>query len=303
MAATADYKVKLDAFEGPLDLLLHLVKTNEVDIYHLPIATITDQYLAYIEMFQELNLDVAGEYLVMAATLMYLKSRLLLPADEDDDEEDGEDAAVDLVRQLAEYQRYREVAEELRDRTRLGRDVFRRTPSPPDAGDADDPGFQQVGLDKLFEALRRVLGRAAARMPHEVSGEAYSVADAVRTMVGTLRAAERTSFAQLFDAEAPRGLIIATFVGLLELIKMGIIEAVQRDSGDEIYLRLLDTDVDDAQLQLVETYGQGEWTPADDPLAVGDEADEGTGRTGGDAPGGEAGAEEDDDRPDTVDAD
>jgi len=266
MTATVDYKVKLDAFEGPLDLLLHLVKTNEVDIYHLPIATITDQYLAYVEMFQELDLDVAGEYLVMAATLMYLKSRLLLPADEGDEEEDGEDPAVDLVRQLAEYQRYREVADELRDRARLGRDVFRREPSPPDASDADDPGFQQVGLDRLFEALRRVLSRAAARMPHEVSGEAYSVADAVRTMVGKLRAAERTTFAELFSPDAARGLIIATFVGLLELIKMGIIQAEQRLNGDEIYLRLIDVDVDDAQLQLVETYGQGQWTPVDEPV-------------------------------------
>jgi segregation and condensation protein A len=264
MAPVADYKVKLDAFEGPLDLLLHLVKTNEVDIYHLPIATITDQYLAYVEMFHELNLDVAGEYLVMAATLMYLKSRLLLPADEDDVEEDGEDPAVDLVRQLAEYQRYREAAEELADRTRLGRDVFRRQPSPPGAEELDDPGFRQVDLAKLFEALRRVLSQAAARRPHEVTGEEYSVADAVRTMVQRLRASERTPFSALFSPEAPRGLIIATFVGLLELMKMRVIQAEQRESGGEIFLRLLDEDVDDAQLQLVETYGQGNWRPSDD---------------------------------------
>ena len=98
------YRVRLDAFEGPLDLLLHLVKTNEVDIYRLPIAVITDQYLEYLGMFEELDLDIAGEYLVMAATLMYLKSRLLLPVDEDDDGdlEEG-DPAADLVRQLAEY--------------------------------------------------------------------------------------------------------------------------------------------------------------------------------------------------------
>ena len=100
----AGYRVRLEAFEGPLDLLLHLVKSNEVDIYQLPIATITDQYLEYVDLFQELDLDIAGEYLVMAATLVYLKSRLLLPHDDEaDDEEDGDDAAVDLVRQLADY--------------------------------------------------------------------------------------------------------------------------------------------------------------------------------------------------------
>lgn len=252
MAGNA-YTVRLDAFEGPLDLLLHLVKTSEIDIYHLPIATITDQYLEYLDMFEELNLDVAGEYLVMAATLMYLKSRLLLPADEDDDEDGEADPAVDLVRQLAEYQRYREAAEELRDRARLGRDVFRRLPAPPDA-EIDDPGFQAVDLAALLEALRRVLAGAAARKPHVLEGEEHSVADAVSAMIARLRSAERIEFVDLFAPGSTRSLIIATFIGLLELIKMRIIEAEQRDRGS-ITLRLVDREVEDAVKRLAETYG------------------------------------------------
>jgi segregation and condensation protein A len=249
------YRVRLESFEGPLDLLLHLVKTNELDLYNLPIAVITDQYLQYLDMFEELNLDVAGEYLVMAATLMYLKSRLLLPLDEDDDEEEQEDPAADLVRQLAEYQRYREAAEELRDRALLGRDVFRRVPSPPERAEGEETPFQPVELADLFEALQRVLKSTAARKPHVLEGEEFSVADAVRSMVARLGRVERLPFAELFGSDATRGLIISTFVGLLELIKMGIVEAEQQGRGP-IQLRLVDSDSEAAIAQLVETYGQ-----------------------------------------------
>jgi segregation and condensation protein A len=248
------YRVRLESFEGPLDLLLHLVKTNELDLYNLPIAVITDQYLQYLDMFEELNLDVAGEYLVMAATLMYLKSRLLLPLD-DDDEEEQEDPAADLVRQLAEYQRFRDAAEELRDRALLGRDVFRRSPSPPEREAGEEAPFQPVELADLFEALRRVLKSSTARKPHVLEGEEYSVGDAVRSMVALLRQSERVPFADLFGADATRALIISTFVGLLELIKMGIVEAEQRDRGP-IQLRLVERDTDEAVARLAETYGQ-----------------------------------------------
>jgi segregation and condensation protein A len=248
------YRVRLETFEGPLDLLLHLVKTNELDLYNLPIAVITDQYLQYLDMFEELNLDVAGEYLVMAATLMYLKSRLLLPLDEDDEEEQ-EDPAADLVRQLAEYQRYREAAEELRDRALLGRDVFRRPPSPPERDGTEETPFHPVELADLFEALRRVLKSIVVRKPHVLEGEEVSVGEAVRTMVARLRTAERVGFAELFTPDVTRGFVIATFIGLLELIKMGIVEAEQQGLGP-IHLRLVEHEVDDAVLRLTETYGQ-----------------------------------------------
>lgn len=259
MKAAEKYTVRLDAFEGPLDLLLHLVKSNEVDIYDLPIATITDQYLEYLDMFEELNLDVAGEYLVMAATLMYLKSRLLLPREEEDEEEEvTEDPAADLVRQLAEYQRYREAAEGLSDRARLGRDVFRRQPSPPSKDELDDPGFKPVDLANLLEAFRVVLATAAQRKPHKLPGEDFSVADAVRRMVKLLRGRDRIDFRYLFDEETPRGLIIATFCGMLEMIKLQIVHAEQRSNDETIYIRLVNQEVDETVLGLVQTYGQGE---------------------------------------------
>lgn len=247
--------VRLDAFEGPLDLLLHLVRTNELDIYHLPIAQITDQYVAYINMFEELSLDIAGEYLLMAASLMYMKSRLLLPRDDDEEEEEDE-AVADLVRQLAEYQRYREAAEALRDRLLLDRDVFRRSPTPPE-GEKEETPLRRLEMGDLFEALRRVLARAAARRPHTVAREEYSVADAVRSMVHRLKAGGRLEFQELFDENAPRGLIIATFLGLLEMVKNGIIVAEQEGRFGLIWVRLVDENVDDTVAGLAEMYGPG----------------------------------------------
>lgn len=249
------YTVRLGAFEGPLDLLLHLVRSNELDIYHLPIAQITDQYIAYINMFEELNLDVAGEYLLMAASLMYMKSRLLLPRDDDEEEEEDE-AVADLVRQLAEYQRYREAADALRDRLLLERDVFRRQPTPPE-GEIEEAPLRRLDMADLFEALRRVLARAAARRPHTVSREEYSVADAVRAMVHKLKTAGRLEFQDLFPEDSPRGLIIATFLGLLEMIKNLVIAAEQEGRFGPIWLRLIDENVDETIAELTEMYGPG----------------------------------------------
>ncbi len=253
--STPAYTVRLSAFEGPLDLLLHLVRSNELDIYHLPIAQITDQYVAYINMFEELNLDIAGEYLLMAASLMYMKSRLLLPRDDDEEDEQDEEVA-DLVRQLAEYQRYSEAADALRDRLLLDRDVFRRQPTAPE-GEPEDVPLRRLDQADLFEALRRVLAKAAARRPHTVSREEFTVADAVRSMIRRLRSDGRTEFQDLFDVEAPRGLIIATFLGLLEMVKNGIIAAEQEGRFGPIWVRLLNEDVDETIASLTEMYGPG----------------------------------------------
>jgi segregation and condensation protein A len=253
--STPAYTVRLSAFEGPLDLLLHLVRSNELDIYHLPIAQITDQYVAYINMFEELNLDIAGEYLLMAASLMYMKSRLLLPRDDDEEDEQDEEVA-DLVRQLAEYQRYREAADALRDRLLLDRDVFRRQPTAPE-GEAEDVPLRRLDQADLFEALRRVLAKAAARRPHTVSREEFTVADAVRTMILRLKTDGRTEFQDLFDVEAPRGLIIATFLGLLEMVKNGIIGAEQEGRFGPIWVSLIDENVDETIASLTDMYGPG----------------------------------------------
>ena len=251
------YTVRLDTFEGPLDLLLHLVKSNEVDIYHLPIKAITDQYIEYVGMMEELNLDVAGEYLVMAATLMYLKSRLLLPIDEDDEGDDEEDPAADLVRQLAEYQRYREAADELRDRVVLGRDVFRREASPPPADEREPVPLKTLEFGVLLDAFRRVLARAADRIPHELIEEEYSVRDAVQSMVDRLRTRRRMNFEDLFVESRSRGMIIATFIGLLELLKLGVLDVEQVGTNAPIEVSMAKEDIDDNVLGLIETYSGG----------------------------------------------
>src|SRR2546428_11200581 len=171
------YRVKLDVFEGPLDLLLHLIKKNEVEIVNIPLATITEQYLAYLEMMRDLRLDVAGEFLVMAATLTLIKSRMLLPPSEDDADEDEADPRAALVQQLLEYQRYREAALELSERPLLRRDVFAREPltDDPEIVQSVEPTRLQVTVWELLEALRAVLKRAQPESVHEVVTDRVSL--------------------------------------------------------------------------------------------------------------------------------
>src|SRR5215475_5850957 len=192
------YRVQLDLFEGPLDLLLHLIKTNEVDVKDIPVATITEQYLAYLDLMRELNLDVASEYLVMAATLTLLKSRLLLPSPETEDDEEI-DPRADLVRQLLEYQRYREAAASLAERPLLRRDVFTREPSADGvAPDPDAPLPVRVTLWELMEAFRAVLARAQPDLVHQVEAEPVSLRERIDGLLRILGVARHVTFDSLF---------------------------------------------------------------------------------------------------------
>ena len=160
------YRVHLDTFEGPLDLLLHLITKNEVDIYDIPIAVITEQYLEYISIMKSLNINVAGEFLVMASTLIYIKSQMLLPAPETEGEEEGPDPREELIQRLLEYQQFKEIAMELRERALLGRDVFTR---PGSEIELDfDPGLEEVSLFQLVAAFDKVLKAAQIEHIHEV---------------------------------------------------------------------------------------------------------------------------------------
>ena len=242
--------VKLALFEGPLDLLLLLIKRNEVQITDIPIATITDQYLALLDELPELNLDGAGEYLVMAATLMYLKSRELLPAtqDEEDDEEDDPRAA--LVQQLLEYQRFREVAVALGERPVLARDVFVTNGETPPAAGPDEPQgppVRDASLGDLLEALRGLLRRRTPPRAHEVGATVrLSVAECVQRILSHFALADEVEFVRLFDPDAPRGEIIVTFLALLELVKMRILHARQAEQFGPIVLGLAVADVAEA---------------------------------------------------------
>jgi segregation and condensation protein A len=230
------YRVKLEVFEGPLDLLLHLIKKEEVDVYDIPVARITDQYLRYVELMQDMNLDVAGEYLVMAATLMHVKSRMLLPPSEADSDEPDEDPRADLVQQLLEYQRYREAALALGTRPLLRRDVFRRDPEAPVRDEGEGIRLRDVSLADLLEAFREVLERATRESFHEIIHEEISVAECVQMILGRLEADGALRFRDLFAGSPNRRRLVATFLALLELVKVQAVRACQEEKCGEILL-------------------------------------------------------------------
>jgi segregation and condensation protein A len=240
-AAEAAYAVKLPIFEGPLDLLLHLIRQNEVEITDIPVALIAKQYLEYLELMRELNLEVAGEYLVMAASLALIKSRMLLPPDGDEDDEEAIDPRAELVARLLEYQRYKEVAEALDRRRRLGRDVFAVTSSGAErVPDADRE--IEVGLFELLESFRQVLQEA--RGPgeaHAVEAETVTVRERMEAIVEVLESVDSVEFMRLFEEGASVALVVATFLAILELARLSalrIYQGVSESGGPEGPIRL-----------------------------------------------------------------
>ena len=238
-------------FEGPLDLLLHLIKRNEVQIADIPIATITDQYLAMLEAMPELNLDGAGEYLVMAATLTFIKSRMLLPAAADDEDAE-EDPRAELVQQLVEYQRFREVAVALGERNVLQRDVFAGGGEAPDPGPPGEapPPVRDASLGDLLAALRDVLRRIQPARAHEVEPETLSIQECVARVLSRFALATHVEFASLFAAEARPGEVIVTFLALLELIRLRVVRARQPERFGTIVLELAVNTVEEAAIRV-----------------------------------------------------
>lgn len=229
-------KVQLEIFEGPLDLLLHLIKRNEVSITDIPIASITEQYLATLELMQTFNLDVAGEFLVMAATLIHIKSRELLPAgDEEPDEDEGVDPRAELVRRLLEYQRYKEAAAELEQREVLTRDVFVRA-SPP-VEEAGPREFREVSVFELLGALKRVIDRLPKDIAHEVTLERITVREKMTMLLDRLRTESRVTFESLFAQVKSRLEIVVTFLAMLELVKVRAIRISQDEPAGEIVIQ------------------------------------------------------------------
>lgn len=236
-----DYKVDLEVFRGPLDLLLHLVKKNEVDIRDIPIATITDQYLDYLEVLRMIDIEVAGEFLVTASTLMEIKSRMLLPRPElEPDEEDEEDPRLELVRQLMEYKRFKDAADLLGDRARAEADHFPRysddRPATPE-GPEDQP-VGDVELWDLLEAFGRLMRATAGRAASNIVYDDTPITTYMDRLLDRLRDAGQIPFSELFDEAPDRGAIIGTFLALLELIKDRKIRAEQPTDHGDIYLAL-----------------------------------------------------------------
>jgi len=229
--------VQLEIFEGPLDLLLHLIKKNEVNITDIPIATITEQYLATLELMQTLNLDVAGEFLVMAATLIHIKSRMLLPAGEtapDEDEDEGADPRDELVKRLLEYQRFKDAAEQLEQREVLTRDVFARNAAPTET--PTPAGFREISVLELLAAIQRVIERLPKDVVHEVILDKITVRQKMTLLLDRLRAQAQVYFESLFDDAKTRMDVVVTFLAMLELVKVRAIRIVQEELSGPIMI-------------------------------------------------------------------
>lgn len=241
------YRVTLPNFEGPLDLLLHLIKKHEIDIFDIPIAPITEKYLAYLRWMEVLNIDIAGEFLVMASTLTYIKSRMLLPPEERpvDEEEEELDPRADLVRRLLDYQRYQEVAEELKDQPILDRDVFSRKPVTPTTEEEEQRNpFEEVSVFVLIEAVERIMRHAPQKLSHQVLVERVSVAERMQELTELLLQRKDVTFEELFADAPDLTLVVVTFIALLEMARLKMVRLHQTDERGLIHVRGLLEGVD-----------------------------------------------------------
>jgi segregation and condensation protein A len=241
MELSGDYKVQLEVFEGPLDLLLYLIKRDEVDIYDIPIEKITNQYVQYMDLMTMLDLNIAGEFIVMAATLMMIKSRMLLPVDDriDFEDEEEDDPRWDLVRQLVEYKKFKSAASHLEDLETMRQNVF-------GSGAVDDPidveideptlTLGDVSIFDLLSAFNQVLERAAEREGAELFAEEFSVEDKITAILEVAQGETKVTFISLFEESASRHEIATIFIALLELIRLRQIKVTQRRALGEIYI-------------------------------------------------------------------
>jgi len=238
-AAANTYNVKLPTFEGPLDLLLHLIEEHELNVMDIPIAFVAKKYVEYITLMEELNIDVASEYLVMAATLTHIKSKMLLPVvpTDQEDEADAElDPRAELVRRLLEYQKYKHAAEQLSSNPVLGRDVFLRgVPAPNVEGVAPLAG---LSLFKLLDAFQGVLSRAKIVVDHQIDFERFSITDRINELSELLKTSGKVLFEQLFEGARGRADLIVTFLAILEMTRLRLTRVEQEGPLMPIFIEL-----------------------------------------------------------------
>ena len=245
------YPVHLDMFEGPLDLLLHLIKRHELNIYDIPITLITKQYLEYIDLMQELNLDVAGEFLVMAATLIHIKSRMLLPRPDPGQEDPEEDPREALVRRLLEHQKFKAAAELLHERETLRSAQWTRPDGPiaQIAGETPEPEVE-VDLFSLISAFRTVVERAKQRPKVVLPGEQIPIEQRIDQLLARLSETEALGFEDLFSDVQSRAGIIVTFLAMLELVKRYRIHAHQEDLFSDIEINRMEEWKDEEEIDI-----------------------------------------------------
>jgi segregation and condensation protein A len=221
------YQIKLEIFEGPMDLLLHLIKKHELDIYSIPIALITQQYLEYLDLMKSLDMEIAGDFLVMASTLTHIKSRMMLPPSETPDaEDDGVDPQAELIRRLLEYKSFKDAAGSLEDREHTWSQVFTRPPEAAELPADDEPLLFDFHLFDLLAALKDVM----ARVPDaafEITAEAVSITEKISQILSRLESADSLLFTDLFENSTSKAQVIGTFLALLELIKNRMVKVFQ----------------------------------------------------------------------------
>ena len=226
------YQVHLgDVFEGPMDLLVHLVKKNEVDIYDIPVALIVDQYVEYLKLMKAMNIDVAGEFLVMAATLAHIKSRMLLPVDEEQEEE-AEDPRMEIVRPLEEYLQLKYAAEDLTSRDRLDWDVFIRGFGNGDETEGEGPDeLMQVSLFELIDAFQKIIERVSPQHFLDITLDTITVKSRISEIADVLESRGSVTFEEIFEGQATKGQMIVTFLAILEMAKAQVIRIMQHVSS------------------------------------------------------------------------
>ncbi len=220
------YRVRLqDVFEGPMDLLVHLIKKAEVNIYDIPIARITDQYLAYLEWMQQMNIDFAGDFVLMASTLTHIKSKMLLPVSEG--EEEDEDPRLEITRPLLEYLRIKSAAEQLAERNLLGEKTFTRSPGPEPMEDFQDDQVIQIGLFELIDAFQAILNKVTPGHRVDFSRDRVSVQERITELTELLELKSSLTFEEMFDGSQEKSDIIVTFLAILEMAKLNLIRVAQ----------------------------------------------------------------------------
>lgn len=227
---------KLPVFEGPLDLLLHLIKENKIDIYDIPIIDITHQYIKYLELMKELNLEIAGEFLVMAATLIHIKSKMLLPSDEEEKKESAEDPRSELVQRLLEYQAYKESSGFLRKREEIWKNIFQRNiPDKDDFTFEPEPLLFDANVFDLITAFKKLLEKAPAQAV-EITRETLTVADKINFIIERVEKEDGIRFEDLFEEGYTRLTLIVMFLALLELIRLGLVKIYQEKAFGIIWI-------------------------------------------------------------------
>ncbi len=242
MPDNTEYRVRLEIFEGPLDLLLHLIRKNEVDIFDIPISLITDQYLQYLDMMKALNINVAGDFLLMASTLVHIKSRMLLP-EQGEDREEEEDPRTEITRPLLEYLRLKEAAGELSEREMLDRDVFKRHLYGDYISQFGGGEVQlDVNLFQLMDAFKRIVEQRLPDAPLIYVADTMTIKDRIAFIIEQLRQETTIFFSDLFNESRTISEFIMTFLALLELVHIGMVRVFQPGPDKEILLTAHFTD-------------------------------------------------------------